>query len=482
MRLTRAGFLLGLAVAGLANTAAFLSILDAARVAALFAVTASALGIFLGRLLTGSYTNFTVIFLAFGSLYGLSGPLAALYGEGLPSVFPRPYLVGEFLVHYSLALIGTTVGLLVVAALKKPDRLPGKTSVPAWDGRVLLVLAHIFATVASLMEGINFIRVGGWEVLLAGKAAYQSAVSELTFTFPSEMVLFLSVALLGLALGQFAASRRKFGNLLIWTLLSTPLLVSWMVLGRRIELLDTLVILFVAYFFWRPVRAVTTRWLLIGLFLYVAFAALYAIRGFLGYALTTGDWSPLSARINEPEFWISALNPVANEFGSPFGNFNTHLLLRELNEPRYGETYLTGLTIPIPRFIWADKPQPITYEFRDTYFSDWAERGAIAGTAFSSLLEAYINFGKAGVAVVYFIVALAMGALERARLRSKSLAFAVFYLTLMPEAITFHRSSLGMPLFWPLVFALLGCCSYVILRSLLRGLPEQTRRRVEIET
>jgi len=179
---------------------------------------------------------------------------------------------------------------------------------------------------------------------------------------------------------------------------------------------------------------------------------------------------------------LEAQKPAANEFGSPFGNFNTHLLLRELNEPRYGETYLTGLTIPIPRFIWADKPQSITYEFRDTYFSDWAERGAIAGTAFSSLLEAYINFGKAGVAVVYFIVALAMGALERARLRSKSLAFAVFYLTLIPEAITFHRSSLGMPLFWPLVFALLGCCSYVILRSLLRGLPEQTRRRVEIET
>src|SRR5690606_41874594 len=83
---------------------------------------------------------------------------------------------------------------------------------------------------------------------------------------------------------------------------------------------------------------------------------------------------------------ITSLYPARNEFGAPFGNIKTYILYGG-SGLRWGETYLIGFAEPIPRFIWPNKPKTVTYEFRDTFFPNWAERGRIAGTAYSSILE-----------------------------------------------------------------------------------------------
>jgi hypothetical protein len=48
---------------------------------AFYAIAALML-LFLGKVLIGNYSNFTVVFLVFSALYSLSGPIAARYGGG----------------------------------------------------------------------------------------------------------------------------------------------------------------------------------------------------------------------------------------------------------------------------------------------------------------------------------------------------------------------------------------------------------------
>jgi len=469
MKLTLKGLWLGLLVDILASIAAIFAVMQITDLTIIFALVASIIAVFFGRILTGSYSNFTVLFLVFSALYGLSGPIVAYYGEGLPRTFPTPYLVDEFLLHYLLALIGLVVGLMLVAGVRMPPRSTTINQVPTWNGQTLFLLSLVFIAMASFMELINFVRAGGLETLFAGKAAYQSAVSELTMTLPTEQVILLATAFLGLALSSTKlSSRTKLIHVGQWILISLPPLMSLTVLGRRGELLAIIFVFIFSYFFFKPIRKISLKFVVLFICIYFMFGFLYGARAQLGYGLATGNWSILKSQLYEREFWVSSLNPGSIEFGAPFGNFNTHILLKRLYEPRLGETYLIGLTIPIPRFIWPDKPRSITYEFRDAYFPQAARRGAIAGTAFSSILEAYINFGTAGVPIVYLFIALAVGLIEHARSHSRSLSFAIFYLKLLPEAVTFHRSSLGMPLFWPLILAFVGLYSYIFLNSILQ--------------
>lgn len=473
MRLTASTLVVGSVTALQASFGALFSLFHLTDFALAFSLSSSIIIIVLGYLLVGNYTNFTVVFLIFSFLYGLSGPIAAEYEQGLPAAFPTPYYTDEFLLHYSLAVLGMTFGLIVVACLRPYDTSRYQ-NVRTYSKTALLSASYLLCLFASLMEMTNFLRVGGLQTLTAGKAVYQSAVSELTGTLPSIEVMFLAAALFGIA---FSISKDgsndsiRIKNILLqvcmWLVFSLPLILSLIVLGRRGPLLALIIMLVVGLFYFQPIRKLRFRWIAVCLLLYVAMAFLYGARWHIAYGLASGDWIMLRERIFTTEFWATSLNPAANEFGAPFGNFNTYVVYGG-SDLRWGETYVTGLAMPIPRFIWPNKPESITYEFRDTYFPDWAQLGKIVGTAFSSILEAYINFGTVGVAFVYFVVAFFIGLLEVWRARSGSLGYAIFYLTLLPVAISFHRSSLGMPLFWPLMLTIAGSLVYTSIRSFLR--------------
>lgn len=475
MNLSFKSVVVGILVCLFAASSAFFSVLGEIGVALAFSIISSLLLLYEVRLLTGNFTNIAMIFVIFSALYGLSGPITVEWGEGLSAIFPRPFHTEIFLLHYSLAVVGLSSGFLLIAS-------NGKT-----DGEKLVALnlrrsamqktAFALAIIASLMEMINFLRVGGFGTLLAGKASYQSAVSNLTGTLPSVNMLILSIAFLGLSFAvETAFFRKTRGKFLIWIILSAPVWMIFIILGRRGSLLRVFLIFFVAASFFKPIKKIKRKWVVVFLSVYVALAFLGGIRSNLAFSLATGNWDIVSRRISQLGFWIQALNPGTNEFGAAFGNFNTYVLSGD-SELMFGETYLKGMTVPIPRFVWPNKPETATYEFRDKYFPHEAKRGAIAGTAYSSILEAYVNFGTFGVLVVYVIVALALGWLENQRKRAKSLWFCVFYLMILPEAVRFHRSSLEMPLFWPLVLTVFGISVYLLVDAVVFSLKAKKQGR-----
>ena len=139
---------------------------------------------------------------------------------------------------------------------------------------------------------------------------------------------------------------------------------------------------------------------------------------------------------------VSALNPGSNEFGAAYGNFNRFITSGDY-EFKYGETYLRGLVLPIPTFLYpGEKPKQITYIFRDRYFASEAKRSAIAGTGFSAILEAYWNFGYIGILIMYCIYGLLISTLEKKKYSSNILS-PIIYIYSSSVLISFSRTAFG---------------------------------------
>lgn len=419
-----------------------------------------------GKLLMKNYTNFLMIFLAFSLLYGLSGPFNVLYGEGLPQIFSQPYQTNFFLLHYSLAIIGIAIGMLASYALPYRN-YKDKATLIHKNPLLLISLAIIFAVLSTFFELINFFRVGGLSIVALEKAVYQSELANLTLTLPGEQVSLLSFALLSISLGILKFKGTSFksvrGHIIAFFIAIMPVLFIITVLGRRGILLYWVLIIIVGITYFRPIGRLSAKIIIIVLVTYIVMGFLYANRWAISYAVGTGNWEVFYLQASKRERLISALNPGLIEFGAAFGNFSEYVNWGN-SDLRMGETYFIGLLEAIPEFIYpGKKPKSITYEFRDMHFPLEAERGTIAGTGFSSILEAYINFGTIGVFGVYFLIGIFLILWERLRTTSKSLSFIIFYLLVLPLSVSFHRSCLGFPIFWPVVLLILFWMVYSVL-------------------
>ena len=147
-------------------------------------------------------------------------------------------------------------------------------------------------------------------------------------------------------------------------------------------------------------------------------------------------------RIFDSKRIIDVINPSSNEFGCTYGNFNKYIISGD-NARLYGRSYIVGLTLPIPSFLYpGDKPLQITYQFRNTYFPIMISRSRIASTGFSSLLEAYWNFGMFGVMFMYFIYGLLICKLNSI-LEKKKMFSSMLVIYISVFVISFSRTQLG---------------------------------------
>lgn len=415
-----------------------------------FAILTSVALIAIAKSTIGNYSNMLVVFIGFFILYGLSGPMDAIWGTTRHYLFSEPSETDCFLMHYALAAIG--LGLGITMAWRFPGRSKDFKSVPRFpkvNPVLLFKLAVVFAFLSSLMEAINFFRVGGVAILGQGKAVYQSEVAALFLTLPSGEVSILAFGLIAISLGWILKDRDLAKGiikryLILFCLVLAPLLLITVVLGARGLLVAWFLILLVGITYFCPIRRLTLKIITIGVIVYLCMGFLFANRAIITTAVSSGDWHIIYERAFSVEHLVANLNPGKNEFGAAFWNFNEYVS-KGPHSMRLGETYITGLLTPIPSFMYpGEKPQQITYVFRDEFFPSEAERGAIAGTGFSSMLEAYMNFGSLGVFVVYFLVGRLMMLLEWLRLRTYSISYPVFYLMILPLCQSFHRSSFGV--------------------------------------
>lgn len=459
---------------GCGAVAAVLGAGGSAEMSLWLAVLASVAVVALALSSSGGFNTLLVVFAVFHALYGLSGSFASVYGAPLQPIYTEPYETSRFLFNYSLATIGLALGILLL----RPGRVADLTA-GDWrrSPRLLAQYSIVLGGVASAMEVINLIRVGGVPVLLEGKALYQSLTAELPMNLPSEEVAMLAAAIMALAVGasrgpSWARSARVSRlYMMVFALTLLPLLAVAVWLGQRGLLLGWVLIALVGVTYSVSIRRITFGMGSLALVVYLGMGVIYASRGSRGAALYSGDWSAILKNTLARQAVLQAINPASNEFGATLGNFSEYLKTGT-QAPGLGRSYLVSLVLPIPSSLYPGrKPQQIGYEFRDLVFPAEAERGSIAGTGYSSILEAYYNFREVGVLVVYALMGMVLVTVERYRTRSPSLWFAVIYLMFLPSAVTFHRTAFGDAVVAPAVLngaavLLLWVVSSVIERAL----------------
>jgi len=419
-----------------------------------FAVVASLALVLLAARCGQGFNTILGVFAVFHGMYGLSGPFAAVYGGRLPPIYSEPYETSAFLYNYCLATVGLALGIVAAGSRRTIEALPTRS----WrTPRLLAQYAIVMGTAASVMEFVNCVRAGGIPVVLQGKALYQSLVAELTLDLPSNEMAMLATGVMALAVGMSRKTQwarwsivSRF-HVLGFILALLPLLTIDVLLGQRGMLLGWVLIALIGVTYGVSVSRISGKVATLGIAVYLGMGLVYASRGSRGAALYIGDWSAVAKSALAREAILEAVNPAANEFGATLGNFSEYVKTGA-QPPGLGSSYLIGFILPVPSSLYpGKKPQQISFEFRDLVFPGEAERGSIAGTAYSSILEAYYNFREWGVFAVYFLWGVAVVMIERRRVRSGSFWFALVYLMLVPSAVVFHRSSLGDAVIAPAV-------------------------------
>ena len=415
-------------------------------------IISSCMLVIFAKNIIGNYTNMSVFFVGFSIIYGLSGPINAAWGGGMPSIFSLPYNVSPFICSYSLASIGLIIGILFYNIAKKTndekilakinsakDRLIAKKS-------SLYFYAKALALFGSLFEIINLYRIGGVEFLFKGKATYQSLISGLTLTLPSSELIIVSFALMGiyLSISDHRLIKKSIlkSEVLLPFMYSFPYLLIKIILGQRGMVLSLFLCIFVGITYFKPIKKIKPKLLVLLLVLYLAMSFMYANRAIV--SLIPENPKLFIEMAFTKERFVRALNPCSNEFGAAFGNFSEFYNKNGTQfSPKLGFTYIKSLVLPIPSFLYpGQKPTQITYEFRDEFFSSEASRGSIAGTGFSSILEAYMNFQYFGVLVIYIIIGYFLQKVDW-EYRYKNIFTMVLYLSCMSLTISFHRSDFG---------------------------------------
>ena len=413
-------------------------------------VLLSAIGVLLAGLTAGPRgVSVTTLFCAFFMLYGVSGPMEVILGRDLPSLFGPVELSPSYGISFALASLGLMAGIIwsqgAIGARRLRDRPPSEFQL---SPTVCIWLGMGLSAISSVLEIINFIRVGGITAIGLGKALYQSRIAGLVLTGPTYDVLLLGAAFLAAAwlqqrrLGGVDA-RRAMMHLSVFVLLGLGAILPAVLLGRRGPLLGALLILSVGWFQSREHPRLNMSFVGIMLLAYVGMGLIYANRAALAYSAGTGDWTVLEERVRDREALLDALNPGANEFGAAFGNASVYLQGPD-RELLWGQSYLEGALLLVPGFLYpGEKPPQLTYRFRDLYFPSEAMRGSVAGTGFSALVESLMNFGYTGPLVVYAFVGLFLVVVDWVILKSQSTMLVVAALLGIPSIQSFHRSALG---------------------------------------
>lgn len=404
----------------------------------------------------GQLFSLTMVFWIFHLIYGLSVPLTIVFGSYYSETFGTDNVksnIYAFLIVFSIASIGFLLGCGInkKRSLKDVshvdiDGFKNKKNFKRIDIGTLITGAYISAFVASVCEIINIMRVGGFGMLFIGKGAFQSAVGDLTLTLPSSNFYSICGMFIGLMIGvmknQEIYKRLKI-HFIMPIVLLIPFLISKIILGQRGILISAILWGIACYSTLYPIKKVTFKLCAIAFVCYIFMVFLYTNRGVVSLLLTNPD--EFISIAFDPERFMSNFNPGSSEFGAAVGNFCVFYDKYGYDFPlKLGFTYLQGLVVPIPSFLYfGTKPQQITYAFRDEFFYSWTDRSRVASTGFSSILEAYMNWSFIGVLLVYFVIGIIIFKLDKARCKCNSTITIMLCSSLAGICLSFSRNAFG---------------------------------------
>lgn len=379
------------------------------------------------------YNSLFFLFLVFFGLYGFSIPISVFfemdigwykvdkffYWDKIDSTL-FSFLISNQIALLALVLANEIFGRYHFKLKQKEDS----------DKLNLFYLSIVAGGIASFFEATNFFRAGGLNAIAKGKAYYQSAVNDLVLNVPVDGFFYIAFALFFLHL---AKQNILYISKIFYFILSVSFyLFVNLSIGERGTMIVAIAISFLAFTFYKKITKI--KWYL-PIMLFIAFVMFNVITVLREPNNSFGSVQKFIE--NHGKKMVYLFNPSNTEFGA--AAYNYRLFTSEPFDLKKGSTYLEIIISPLPTYIYPNKPQSILYEYRDKFNAERKEQGSIAGTGFSSLLEAYINFSYFGPFIVYFILGFIIILLEKVKVK-QNLFFSIYYLMFFNILMIFSRS------------------------------------------
>jgi len=402
--------------------------------------------------------SITFVYLALFGLYGFSVPLSISLGADIGTYRQRDiqnwFNISDSL--YSFVLINhlALLGMIIAYIIHYRDKpLSGYRKPDQFSTRDIRNLSYIIAVVSGIFEIINFIRTGGFNTISQGKLIYQSALSDLSPTLPSELFCYLSFILWAVSLKDF-----RISHILSILLVNSIFLAFNLYIGERGTLMTIFIILFLGFTYHITISKVKPLHVMALLIIYMVVASLAVYRNVFALGLGNSiSYSLVSDYLKQnSKTLLFVLNPANSEFGTSCLNYRVYYEQDPLKKPLFGKTYLHFYSQLLPERINPFYDPAVTVQFRDRFFPERAEEGATGGTAYSSLLESYMNFREIGGLLLYMVFFYLLLKMEVIRYKTGNYFVRSFYLILSLMVLLFHRSS-----FEYVIYTLLYMCVYL---------------------
>ncbi|WP_456867480.1 O-antigen polymerase [Galbibacter sp. BG1] len=401
---------------------------------------------------TVGFNSILFIFLILFGLYGYSVPISVYYHLDIGwhrvaklSTWEKvDSSLYSYLISNQLALLAIIILFIFFVNRKIMNIKFDNNKTIKYSYLRLALIAGFLSSISAL---INFLRVGGFTTVLKGKAYYQGAVNDLVLNIPYEGFFYISIALFSLFLINIKVRYLSFYYAIQFIGSISFVLFINLIIGERGLLVIGMAIFFLGYYSHIRMTSLKFKYLIILSVLYILFNTLTLLR-----EKSIKYNGAIDFYTNNKEMLYRLMNPANTEFAASAFNYRIFYHYKESDyQFELGKTYTEILVAFFPTYIYPNKPKSITYKFRDEYFPERKKQGSSAGTGFSSLMEAYMNFGYFGPFIIYFIFVFIIIYIESKR-GEKSLLIKCIYLLLLNILLIFSRSASQYILFTSILY------------------------------
>lgn len=417
-------------------------------------------------------------FLLFYGLYIFSIPISIEFGLDIGQ-YREKYLatwqtVDYSLRHYvfssSLVLIGIiTSFFIIINYYKFYNRKILSNHVI--DSSNLFTLSIVSGLISSLFELINFLRVGGVSALIKGKAFYQSAISDLSFTLPSDGFFYISIAIFAFLLGSKNIHSKKYIYTVFILLVNSFYLFVSLYIGERGNLLVAFFIAFLGITYFKKITKIKFSYIFTLLLFFIFFVFLTINRNFVEQGKNYKISNTFDYIKYNPNKLIFTLNPANIEYGSPALVYRVYIENNNNFKYKFGVTYLYFIPNILPIYINPCRAPNLVNDVRDKYFPDRAKKGSNASVGYSAMLEALINFGFIGVFLWGTAVSFLLLLVEYIKFYRFNKYVLLIYLILFNIVMILFRSSSEF-IFQQIILYIIYVAVIIFISAILRYLTK----------
>ncbi|ADI28216.1 O-antigen polymerase [Geobacillus sp. C56-T3] len=299
---------------------------------------------------------------------------------------------------------------------------------------VYYVSGVLLFVIGIILLFFDYNRIGGFfYALKLDRGVRMDLLSQSRGNLPYSSFIFTGLALIAFSLRRL--SIKSFKSIILMVLLAawcTLLIIQ----GDRRFLLYSFLIFFTIYFYGKKINIKRVLFSLI--LLYVLFSVFQQVRYMIPLILNSeASISDLVNKVRK-DFNIEWLLPVSNEAAGPYFTLLWHLKFGF--STLYGYSYVMSIPNILPRSLYpGEKPLTIAQDFAN-YIHDvyYPFRSSIIGWGFSPIAEAYVNFGVAGVFIVFLLLSLLFRKISEIKHRANGYWIMIVG-SLMPQAFNLNR-------------------------------------------